>query len=147
MLAPQPQSHRTIIDGAGIATREFFDFLRDLVSSQPPVGSLIMSLSPTPPKGYIELGTAFTKEQYPKLYALTGGVLPSTVDGLYFAHVPADGVGKMFGTNDVSISHDHQTVAVSTGTGTTVLKSGDINPLEVDNRPRTYGVRCYIRAE
>jgi hypothetical protein len=136
-----------LVNSMMAATREFFDFLRDLVDSQPPVGSLIMSLSPTPPKGYIELGTSFTQERYPKLYALTGGVLPSTVDGLYFAHVPEAGVGKLFGTNSVSITHDHQTQVVASGTGVTVLKSGNINPLEIDNRPRTFGVRCYIRAE
>lgn len=147
MLAPQPRSNQPIVGAMLTATREFFDFLRDLVDSQPPVGSIIMSLSPTPPKGYIELGTTFTQERYPKLYALTGGTLPSSVNGLYFAHVPAGNEGLLFGTNEVSISHDHQTQVVASGTGVTVLKSGNINPLEVDNRPRTLGVRCYIRAE
>jgi hypothetical protein len=147
MITPQPRSNQPIVGSMMTATREFFDFLRDLVDTQPPIGSIIMSLSLTPPKGYIALGESFTQERYPRLYALTGGITPSTLNGLYFAHVPEGFEGVLFGTNEVSISHEHQTQAVSSGAGATALKAGDINPLEIDNRPRTYGVRCYIRAE
>ena len=147
MLTPQPQSGRPIIDSMFRATREFYEFLKDLVDSQPPVGSILMSISPTPPKGYIEFGSTFTKERYPKLYALIGDRLPAAPNGMYFAHVPMDGVGGTFGTNGVSINHTHQTVTVASGSGATALAAGNITPSEIDNRPLTFGVRCYIKAE
>jgi hypothetical protein len=148
MLSQLPHSRIQFVNPDGTPTRDFYNFLRDLVQIQIPIGGVIASLSPSPPKGYLAMGSTFSQTLYPQLYAVLGtDTLPSVDDGLYLASVEGGLVGTIFGGNTIGLLHNHGTKVVASGTGATVADTGTGNLVESDNRPRTLGVKFYVRAE
>ena len=143
-----PHSRIKYVNDDGTPSREFFNYLRDLEASQIPIGGIIQSLSPTPPKGYLAFGSTFSQTDYPDLYALLGtNQIPSVEDGLYLASVSGSLVGSVFGSNTVGLLHLHTAKIVASGTGASVSGDNSGNLVQADNRPRTLGVNFYVRAE
>lgn len=146
-VLPPPQL-RYIADG--MPTKEFYDFLRSLVDTIVPVGTIISTLAPTPPDGYLAFGTTYSKVAYPDLYAVLGTeVLPDIEDGLYLCAMPI--VGRVTGSNITNIGHYHKSASVAAPIGTALGAGGvidglDVHPQNVDNRPRSFGVYYYIKA-
>lgn len=148
MLSQLPHSRIQFVNPDGTPTRDFYNFLRDMVQIQIPVGGIIASVSPSPPKGFLAMGSTFSQTLYPQLYALLGtDTLPSVDDGLYLASVQDSLVGTVFGSNSMGLLHDHGTKVVASGTGATVADIGQGNLIVSDNRPKTLGVKFYVRAE
>ena len=136
------------INDDGTPTKDFYDFLRELNATQIPVGGIIAILSNTPPTGYLATGATYSRTQYPKLYDVLGTeTIPSVSDGMYLADAGASAVGSYFGNNTLGLLHTHAYAIVASGTGATVSGANQGNMATVDNRPRTLGVRFYVRAE
>jgi hypothetical protein len=148
MINQLPHSRIQFVNPDGTPTRDFYNFLRDLVQIQIPIGGIIASMSPTPPKGFLAMGATYSRTLYPQLYALLGTeTLPQTADGLYLADVSDALLGTQFGDNNIGLLHQHTAVVVASGTGASVSGTGSGNLVESDNRPKTLGVKFYVRAE
>lgn len=150
MIFKLPPSVIQYINPNGTPTRDFYEFLQALVSNQTPIGTIIQSLSPIPPNGYLALGTTFNRTVYPELFALLGtDTLPGVEDGLYLMASPT--VGAIEGSNYVSIAHYHMSTVADVPTGTALGAGGntdgyDVQPQTIENRPRSLGVNFYIKA-
>jgi hypothetical protein len=148
MLNQLPHSRIPFVNPDGTPTRDFFNFLRDLVQIQIPIGGIIASLSDTAPKGFLAMGSTYSRTLYPQLYAILGTeTLPENADGLYLADVSTAMLGSIFGDNSIGLQHRHTPTVVASGTGVTVSGADSSNLIVGDNRPKTLGVKYYVRAE
>lgn len=148
MLSQLPHSRIQFVNPDGTPTRDFYNFLRDLVQIQIPIGGIIASVSASPPKGFLAMGATYSSTLYPQLYALLGTeTIPSESDGLYLASVSDGLLGTIFGSNTIGLLHNHASTVVASGTGATVSGANSGNLSVADNRPKTLGVKFYVRAE
>jgi hypothetical protein len=94
------------------------------------------------------MGSTYSRTLYPQLYAILGTeTLPENADGLYLADVSTALLGSVFGDNAIGLQHRHMPTVVASGTGTTVSGADSGNLITGDNRPKTLGVKYYVRAE
>tara|TARA_R110000822_G_scaffold3036_6_gene13866 strand:+ start:5368 stop:5820 length:453 start_codon:yes stop_codon:yes gene_type:complete len=145
-----PHSRIPLVNKDGTPTREFFNFLRDLLQVQIPIGGIIASLSNVAPKGFLAMGSTYSRSLYPQLFAVLGTEsLPDNADGLYLADASTGLLNTIFGDNAIGLQHRHTPIVVmdASGTGATVSGADSGNLILGDNRPKTLGVKFYVRAE